>query len=65
VILTVLLLEKLRQIVPEDCGEKATRSAVSRTTDINRPSDYVREVPEADIRGATFGLTLPAGMREV
>ena len=38
-----------RMIVPEDYGESATRSAVSRTTDIDGPSDYVCEVAGADI----------------
>lgn len=37
-----------RMIVPEDYGENATRSAVSRTTDINGPSDNVCEVPKID-----------------
>jgi hypothetical protein len=41
---TQLRAPQRRMIVPEDYGENA-ESAVSWTTDINGPSDYVCEVP--------------------
>ena len=44
---TQLRAPQRRMIVPEDYGENA-ESAVSWTTDINGPFDYVCELPEAN-----------------